>query len=185
MDSNGYWIETYTGRKVYPLSIQPVNVCIEDIAHSLSLTCRYSGHCCDFYSVAQHSILVWHMARRRAASGNTLLAALLHDAAEAYTGDIARPIKRYYKMLTETDKMVEGVVLRALGVKSGADWELIKHLDNVAIRVEAKNLMVNTEDWASLPECTFDDVDDFRLVEVLSMKGAETQYTDIYKSLLA
>lgn len=84
---DNHWIITYTGRQFWPLDPRPEDVCLEDIAHALSNLCRFNGHCRSFYSVAQHSVLV---------SENCVFAfrGLLHDAAEAYLGDMSRPMKR-------------------------------------------------------------------------------------------
>src|ERR1700734_2059257 len=61
---------------------------IEDIAHGLANICRYSGQCNRFYSVAEHSVLVSEIAV------GFELEALMHDAAEAFLGDITRPLKQ-------------------------------------------------------------------------------------------
>jgi 5'-deoxynucleotidase YfbR-like HD superfamily hydrolase len=61
---------------------------IDDIAHGLANICRYSGQCSSFYSVAEHSILVSETAK------GFEFEALLHDAAEAFLGDITRPLKQ-------------------------------------------------------------------------------------------
>lgn len=85
------WIQTYSGRKVDPLNIKPDDISIYDIAHALSLKCRYTGHCPWFYSVAQHSVLVAQHCVTGLAHDR--LWALLHDSAEAYLADLARPVK--------------------------------------------------------------------------------------------
>lgn len=85
----GDWMETFTGRKFWPLDPRQDDVDILDIAHALSMQCRYGGHSLRFYSVAEHSVL---MARNVAPQH--ALWALMHDAAEAYLADVPRPLKR-------------------------------------------------------------------------------------------
>jgi 5'-deoxynucleotidase YfbR-like HD superfamily hydrolase len=86
----GDWIQTYTGQKFYPLDPRPEEINIEDIAHSLSLQCRFAGHTKFHYSVAQHSIHVASVLDRPYRAHG-----LLHDATEAYMVDLPRPIKKY------------------------------------------------------------------------------------------
>ncbi|KKM07785.1 hypothetical protein LCGC14_1730500, partial [marine sediment metagenome] len=86
---------TYSGRKIsilYP-GVEDIN--IEDIAHALSLQCRYNGHCNKFYSVAEHSILAARMfkARYGIKFECDFIYTLMHDAAEAYVGDLISPVK--------------------------------------------------------------------------------------------
>jgi hypothetical protein len=57
-DESKAWIQTYTGKKFYPLTATIDDIDIEDIAHSLSMQCRFNGHCYVFYSVAEHSVLI-------------------------------------------------------------------------------------------------------------------------------
>ena len=109
-----YWLQTFTGKKIDLINPTREMVDIEDIAHSLSMICRYNGHCRDFYSVAEHSGMVETMGSqillRREAERNSgklsapprptseivqqSLALLLHDAAEAYIGDLTNPFKQ-------------------------------------------------------------------------------------------
>lgn len=102
-ERTGDFMQTYSGRKFWPLDPRADEVHIEDIAHSLSLQCRYAGHCTRFYSVAEHSTLIarWLLAKYGAL---TAMHGLLHDATEAYLVDMPRPVKRdmpWYKALEE------------------------------------------------------------------------------------
>ena len=95
------WIETFTGKQFYFLDPTRDSIDIRDIAHSLAYTCRYTGHCKRFYSVAEHSILVSYLA-------DDPLAGLLHDASEAYITDIASPIKPHLTNYKELEDMLMG-----------------------------------------------------------------------------
>jgi hypothetical protein len=96
-EGEGNWkgkpfILTYTG-KVFPFGcMTPDMIDIRDIAHALSQLCRYTGHTTMFYSVAQHSLLV---SEKMPGGPAQKLAGLLHDGAEAYTNDLASPLKKW------------------------------------------------------------------------------------------
>lgn len=82
------WINTYTGRQFWPLAPRVEDIDIVDIAHALSLQCRFTGHTREFYSVADHCLRVADHVPPA-----DQLWALLHDAPEAYLIDLARPVK--------------------------------------------------------------------------------------------
>ncbi len=88
---HGDWFQTFTGRKFWPLDPLPEDIFIEDIAHALSLITRFGGHIPEPYSVAQHSLIVASYS-----GPDTVLAlcGLMHDAPEAYLGDMVAPLKR-------------------------------------------------------------------------------------------
>ncbi len=129
-----FWIETYTGKRVNParLEYQEADICIEDIAHSLSLTNRFTGHSKIGISVAEHSLLVMNIVDTALADKPkdyaTRLIALLHDAEEAYFGDISRPMKAIFPIIKEQMERARGVIFRALSVPAG-DWELVHRAD--------------------------------------------------------
>jgi 5'-deoxynucleotidase YfbR-like HD superfamily hydrolase len=129
-------IRTYSG--IYMNIFEPTldMICIENIAHSLSHQCRFGGHLPTFFSVAQHSIMVSeHVPQEHR------LAALLHDASEAYLVDIPKPIKPHltnYKELE--DKLMELIAL-----KFGFEYPLhpmVKKADELMLHWEWHTLML-------------------------------------------
>jgi hypothetical protein len=86
-------IQTVSGRWVDPLAPDPAAIDIGDIAQALANQCRFGGHSRRFYSVAQHSAIVSDVCEERGARAGEALAALLHDAGEAYLVDLPHPIK--------------------------------------------------------------------------------------------
>ena len=155
------WIETFTGKRVNPMHLDEELIDINDIAHSLALQCRFVGHCLMFYSIAEHSILVADTVAKirlsyvgtKENANKTLLAALLHDAAEAYLGDIARPIKHHsaFKQVVEIEKQILGKIMLKYNC-TGADWQLIKKADNIMLATEAKYMMADSGKGWYLPE---------------------------------
>lgn len=114
---------------------------VDDIAHGLANICRYSGQCSRFYSVAEHSLLVSDTAT------GFEFEALLHDAAEAFLGDITRPLKQ---MLPEY-KRIEAEVERAILERFGVQWPLppqIKQADLRVLAAEQRQIMPEgTDGW--------------------------------------
>lgn len=137
-DRRGDWMMTYTGRRFWPLDPRPDDVSWVDIAHALSLSCRYGGHAQRFYSVAEHSVL---LARHFGRHGQPQLAryALLHDAAEAYVADVIRPIKRELPAFRQIEAPIEAQIL----VLAGLDPEIpaaVKAADSAIVADEALEL---------------------------------------------
>lgn len=146
------YIETFTGKKFYFLDPTPDMVDIEDIAHSLSNQCRFAGHVSKFYSVAEHSINVCNLVQRATRDDRLSLAALLHDASEAYLIDIPSPIKQHLPGY----KDIELRVMRCVADKFGCTWppagpegNIIHEADQVQLKTEAKWLLPSKgDDWA-------------------------------------
>jgi len=130
-------IRTFTG--IYVNVFEPTleMICIEDIAHGLSNQCRFAGHLKKFYSVAQHS---WHCYTL--APSKHKLAALLHDASEAYLCDIPKPIKKH---LPDYCK-IEDNLMKVISKKFGFEYPLskeVKEADKTMLKVEWEKLMIN------------------------------------------
>jgi len=115
----GDWCQTFSGVEFYIQDPRPEDINIIDIAHALSHICRYNGHCSFHYSVAQHSALV-----ARLVPNHLKLAALLHDAHEAYTGDIVSPLKPAFK---EIIKDLEYKLNLAIAARWAFDPSLLTH----------------------------------------------------------
>ncbi|GAA4439532.1 hypothetical protein [Phytohabitans houttuyneae] len=109
--SHGDWMQTYTGRAFYPLDPHVEDIDPVDIAHALSLLCRYGGHVKLAYSVAEHCVLLSHAV----APGNALWA-LLHDATEAYLGDMIRPLKSAMPEYRQVEDRLAAVIVDRFGL---------------------------------------------------------------------
>lgn len=141
------WLQTNGGQAFDLLAPDPGVVSIEEIAHALAHQCRYNGHVRHHYSVAEHCVLVsqWlearHGVRQLAAGG------LLHDAAEAYIGDLAAPVKLALPppaldAWRAIEEGVEGAICSALGV--GQAWlhdPRVKEADTRLLLDERAELM--------------------------------------------
>lgn len=146
-DRKGDWIQTFVGKKFYPFDPRKEEIHIRDIAHSLSMQCRFLGHTKQFYSVAEHSVRVALECDERAQ-----LAALLHDASEAYLCDIPRPIKPYIVGYSKCEEIVLDTIFCNYGLKLPLS-DQIKFYDKVLLATEARDLMSPLiGDWSWLPK---------------------------------
>jgi hypothetical protein len=163
--SRGGWNEQYTGTRFYTFDPRPEDVRIEDISHALGLQCRYNGNCKRFYSVAEHSCLLSDFVLYRgsdgahppdhgdvfdrAIHGYSALIALMHDAAEAYIGDMVRPVKHRMPAFRELEATIEAVVFPALGLPAEIPpW--MRALDSRILCDErAQAMLTQHNDWST------------------------------------
>lgn len=103
-------IKTASGRLVDLADFQHDDIHDQDIAHPLSMICRYGGHVPGHYSVAEHSILVSRLVEHWGFDAIVQLQALLHDAPEAYIGDMVRPLKSFMPEFREYEHQVLTVI---------------------------------------------------------------------------
>lgn len=130
-------IRTFSGRYINILAPAPSDFIIEDIAHALSQQMRFAGHLAMPYSVAQHSVLASHCV-----TGRHRLAALLHDASEAYLCDVPAPIKA----AMPDYKRIEKGVMWAIAQRFSFEWPLsaeVKEADEFLLGREWEALVVN------------------------------------------
>lgn len=142
--SRGEWIQTYTGAAFYPMDPRPEDVRIVDIAHALAHQCRFAGHTVDFYSVAEHSLHVAQIVPKA-----FRLAALLHDATEAYVLDLPGPIKDMLPDYREMENRVWAAIVRRFDLPLILP-PAVKYADKAMLATEGRQAL--TPPWtAPLP----------------------------------
>ncbi len=141
------WIQTYTGKKFWPLAPKPIDIDILDIAHALSLKCRFEGHCVRFYSVAEHCCLVADLLLMQENNMQLACAGLLHDAAEAYLPDVLSPIKPILVGFAEIEEVLE----RAIAIRFNLPLPFpkeIKEADRGLLHAERKQVLIEGPAWS-------------------------------------
>lgn len=164
-------VSTKSGRRVSLLNPSPSQIVIGDIAHGLAHQCRFNGQTNKFYSVAQHSVLVASILPRE-----LRLAGLLHDASEAYLGDVVQPLK---DLLPEYQS-IETNFCEVLGARFGVNLQhndAIRHADLVVLATERRDLMpMDTADWSSIAGITPMS----RSIKPKSPEAASAQFMEMF-----
>jgi 5'-deoxynucleotidase YfbR-like HD superfamily hydrolase len=147
----GPFIQTLSGRRVNPLDAAPEDIDPGDIARALANTCRFGGHSRAFYSVAQHSAIVCDLLEERGATPDELMAALLHDAAEAYLGDLPHPLKHRSELGAQfraAEKRLEAVIDARFALPDAS--ARVKPLDRALLATERRTFSEVTWYWPEL-----------------------------------
>lgn len=142
----GDWIQLASGRRFWPLDPRAEEIDIEDVAHGLANCPRFRGMTREFYSVAQHSVLV-----AQAVPPEDALWGLLHDAAEAYLGDMARPLKIQPEMepYRRAERRVMACVCERFGLPP-IEPATVRRADDRALAAEALDLFPTLDPaWSS------------------------------------
>lgn len=138
------YIQTYMGNKIWFNDLESSVISILDIAHSLSNICRFTGHTREFYSVAQHSVLV-------SKAQDTLIekrAGLLHDATEAYLNDLPSPLKHTVDLgeYSNLENKIHDIINKKYNVNEGMTPN-IKKADLRALFTEKRDVLNVNSDW--------------------------------------
>jgi hypothetical protein len=136
-------IETYSGRYLNLACPEADVITLEDVAHGLAFTCRYNGQCAFYYSVAQHAVMVSRYLEKQGESVQVQLCGLHHDDAEAFLGDVTRPLK---SLLQPVYGVLSDRMDAAIAAAFGNLWpvempSVVKDADNWALSVEARRLL--------------------------------------------
>jgi 5'-deoxynucleotidase YfbR-like HD superfamily hydrolase len=130
------WMQTFTGKKVWIGAPRPEDIEFDDIAHHLSMLCRFGGASRRFYSVAEHSVLVSHLVPHHLA-----LPALFHDSPETYLGDVIRPVKMHCPEYKRLERRFASVIAQRLGLEIAELAPEILDADVMALYHESVDLL--------------------------------------------
>jgi len=149
VQDRGIAMQLVSGKPCFLTDPKAIDISIEDIAHSLSNQCRFNGHTREFYSVAQHCVLVSENVPPELA-----LEGLLHDAGEAYVSDLAKPLKVLVKgKFAAIEKAVDIEVCKAFDLDyADCHTGAVKEADKRVLATEKRELMDGRDDtiWGEL-----------------------------------
>lgn len=143
-------ISTHCGKTLDPLDPRPELIMAHDIAVALSRQARFNGHTVEFYSVAQHSVLVSQYTR-------CPLSGLLHDAAEAYIGDMIRPMKAVMPEFDQIERRLQAAIEARFDLLPGSLYTSdVAHWDDALLATELGQMMPHCEERGALPPALAD-----------------------------
>jgi hypothetical protein len=149
--SPGPYLQTVSGRWVNPFDPDPEQLDAGDIARALANQCRFGGHCRVFYSVAQHSVIVSELVEERGGDAEDAFAALMHDATEAYLGDMPHPLKHRSPLgaaFKDAEAELELAIRERFAIKP--DVPEIKRADRALLATERRAFSDEAWHWPEL-----------------------------------
>jgi len=179
------WMLTHSGRRVWPAFLNAADVVLSDIATHLSRLCRFTGACREFYSVAQHSVLVLEIGRHRwpSLAPADLRALLLHDASEAYLGDMGSPLKADCADYRLIEDCAMSVIRARFGMTDEPSTrDIVKQADLIALATERRDLLPPSAPWPALAGVDPLDIAHGRVVP-LAMDAARDQFLAAWDSI--
>ncbi len=147
----GPYLQTVSGRWVNPFDPDPAQLDAGDIARALANQCRFGGHSRAFYSVAQHSVIVSRLVEEGGGDAEDVFAALMHDAAEAYLGDMPHPLKHRSPLgaaFKDAEDHLEHALRERFSIKP--DVPEIKRADRALLATERRAFSSEAWHWPEL-----------------------------------
>ncbi len=129
-------IKVFAGHYIDLLNPDPDSIDIESIAHALSMVCRFGGHIPRFYSVAEHCVRATYVAMNDGADLEVCKAVLLHDAAEAYIGDMVKPLKLIVPEFAGAEYTINRAIESQFEIDFSEHHDVIKYYDRIMLKAE-------------------------------------------------
>jgi hypothetical protein len=176
-----YWINTYSGKKFDYVKLYPEQFDITDIARALSFIPRYCGQTDKFCSVAEHSVNVCHLVKNSRAK----FWGLMHDAAEAYFGDVPRPFKWLVPQIGEIELRIQKAIISRFDIPYDKEIsEEVKRWDKVMLVTENKQLRVNGVNWGCYKDIKPANFDLVCMTPPIAEKLFLNMFHDVCKDVL-
>lgn len=133
---------TYSGVEIDIKKFKKEDVNVDDIFHSLSMVNRFTGHSVRPYSVSEHSIYCYIVAKKLGLGARIEALALMHDASETYVNDMPTYIKQHVPAYREIEDKVESIIFEKIGLDAMSDEEkkIVKKIDNTLMLIEMRDL---------------------------------------------
>ena len=146
------FLQTYTGRVISVQNPDPKELSSSDIIHSLSLSCRFNGHCSRLYTVGDHTLNGDFIIQKMYGAFTPLRKSwFIHDFTEAYVGDVIRPVKRHLPEFKDIEKVFHNALVKAFELEE-FDEEGVHHIDNYTVMWEKEYLLPKDVYWPGMPD---------------------------------
>ena len=177
-------IITASGGKFDIMEPHQDDINIFDIAHALSMQCRFNGHCKHFYSVAQHSVRVATILHDAGYGRIISLMGLIHDATEAYIGDVVTPLKAQLENYKAIEARIDQAIHFRFGIFSEPERarEYVKGADIAMLLAERRDLLPESKVEWTIKDTEFD----FHAIEEITPlhpRDAESLFLNAFNHL--
>jgi len=176
-----YWINTYSGKRFDYVDMKPEQFDITDIAKGLAYIPRYCGQTEKFCSVAEHSVNVCTLVKTPIAK----LWGLMHDAAEAYFGDIPRPFKWLVPEIKVVENRIQEAIIDRFAIPYYEEIQKeVKECDQIMLVTENNQLRPNRINWGYYEDVEMADFDILCLEPPLAEKLFLNMFHEICRDIL-